>query len=95
VLDATADLMDENDVAKPFIEQCLEDADAVTPITEIAAAAQKWLGGGLTVGFNGHTEDTRLDQIMSGVKARWSYGRKRINGEQVRGLIGVRVRPAS
>jgi P4 family phage/plasmid primase-like protien len=95
VRDATADLMDENDAARPFIEQCLEEADTVTPVPEIAEAAQKWLGGGLTVGFNGHFEDTRLAQIMTGVKARWGYGRKQIDGVQVRGLIGVRVRPSS
>jgi P4 family phage/plasmid primase-like protien len=95
VREATADLMEENDVAAPFIEQCLEAADAVTPIPEIAAAAQKWLGVGTIAGFNGHTEDSRLDQIMSSVKARWGYGRKQIKGEQVRGLIGVRVRQAS
>jgi P4 family phage/plasmid primase-like protien len=55
VLDATADLMDENDVARPFIEQHLEDApDAVTAIPEIEALIVK-LGYGVDV-----------DRIMQG-----------------------------
>ncbi len=46
VRDATDDVMDENDVARPFIEACLaDDPDAVTPLTEIEEAARKWIGG--------------------------------------------------
>ena len=52
--------MDENDVARPFIEPCLEQADTVTAVPEIATAVQKWLGG-LVVGFNGHNGDPRLE----------------------------------
>jgi hypothetical protein len=90
VLDATADVMDENDVARPFIEKWLiEDTDAVTPIPEIRAAAEKWLGGMVMRG------DARIDAVIEGVKARWSYGRKQLSGVQTRGLIGVRVRPSS
>jgi P4 family phage/plasmid primase-like protien len=90
VLDATADVMDENDVARPFIEKWLiEDTDAVTPVPEIRAAAEKWLGGGTMIG------EARIDAVMEGVKGRWSYGRKQVSGVQTRGLIGVRVRPSS
>ena len=87
VVDATQDVFDENDVARPFIEGCLvADADAVTPIPEIEEAARKWQGG-LIVG------DVDLERIMQGVKAKWSYGRKRAAGRThpVRGLVGVRL----
>jgi len=92
VLDATDDLMDENDVAKPFIDACLlDDADAVTPIAEIEDAVKTYLHNGV-VGVG----DTSFDRIMDGIRARWAYGRKRIAGHknQVRGLRGVRVQPA-
>ncbi len=92
VQEATADLMDENDVARPFIEACLlEDKDAVTPLSEIEAAARKYLGG-LVVGA-----DAVLERIMQGIKARWSHGRRRVAGcpNPVRGLLGVRVRQTS
>lgn len=85
VLEATADLMDENDVAGPFIEQCLlEDPAAVTPVPEIETAALKW-------------DAANAGRIMEGIRARWSYGRKRVVGHQhpVRGLVGVRIRPSS
>jgi P4 family phage/plasmid primase-like protien len=91
VLDATADVMDENDVARPFIEQCLigEVADWVTPIPEMKEAIRKWCGPGLML------PDRRVDRILQGVRAKWNYGRMQVNGVQTRGLIGVRVRPTS
>ena len=86
VLEATADLMDENDVARPFIEKCLvDDPDAVTPLANIEAAIQKWLGGMVIGG------DESMSRIMQGVRARWNYGKKGPRGQQVRGLIGVRL----
>jgi phage/plasmid-associated DNA primase len=86
VQDATEDVMDENDVARPFIEQCLDpDPDALTPITEMESAIQKWVGT-LTIGSPDPT------RIMEGVRAKWRRGRKRVAGTQLRGLIGVRVR---
>lgn len=91
VRDATEDVMDENDVARPFIEQCLvPDPEAVTPIAEIETAIQKWVGT-LTVGG---VDATR---ILEGVKARWHRGRKRVAGRAhpVRGLIGVRLAATS
>ncbi len=75
--------MDENDVARPFIEQHLEDApDAVTSMAEIEALIVK----------SGHGAD--VDRIMQGIKARWTYGRRRVVGQlhPVRGLLGVRAR---
>lgn len=91
VLEATEDVMDENDKAKPFIEACLlDDPEAVTPLTEIEAAARKWMGGLMLA-------DAQLDRILQGVKAKWNQGRKRVAGRQhpVRGLLGVKVRPSS
>jgi P4 family phage/plasmid primase-like protien len=93
VLHETAVLMDENDVAAPFIDECLtDDADVVTPIPEIIKALQDWMSdqpGGLGNG-------AEFDRIMAGVKARWSHGRKRVPGRKhpVQGLRGVRIRPA-
>jgi P4 family phage/plasmid primase-like protien len=88
VRDATDDVMDENDVASPFIEQCLEvDQEAVTPVPEIEAAIQQWMGT-LVIGT------AEISRVMAGVKTRWQYGRKRVDGHPhpVRGLVGVRVR---
>lgn len=88
VREATADLMDENDSAKPFIEECLEeDPTAVTTIGAMEAAIQKWAGA-LVIGGSDPS------RIMEGVRTRWAYGRKRVPGhpQPVRGLIGVRVR---
>ena len=86
VQDATDDVMDENDVARPFIEQCLEaDPDAVTAVPEMEAAIQRWVG---TLVIGGPDPS----RIMDGVRCRWKRGRKRVGREQLRGLIGVRVR---
>jgi len=44
VAEATADLLDENDLARPFIEACLlEDADAHTPLKDMEAAIRSTL----------------------------------------------------
>jgi P4 family phage/plasmid primase-like protien len=89
VSEATDDVMDENDVARPFIEECLvEDADAVTPLRDIENAVQKWKGT-LVVG-----ESPDFARIVEGVKAKWDHGRKRVLGKAnpVRGLLGVRLR---
>ena len=93
VLDATADVMDENDTAQPFIESQLEGvADWVTPIPEMKDAIVKWFGHGhgLRLGT-----DTDVERILQAVRAKWDYGRKRVDGVLIRGLIGVRVRPSS
>jgi hypothetical protein len=84
VLDATADVLDENDVAAPFIEQRLvEDPEAVTPPIEMRDAVQKWLGRMMA--------DAEVDRIMDGIKSRWNTGRKRVGGKQIRGFLGVRL----
>jgi P4 family phage/plasmid primase-like protien len=86
VRDATDDVMDENDVARPFIEQYLiDEADAVTPLSEMEATIVK----------SGAGED--VERIMAGIRARWAYGRKGrdASGKQIRGLIGVRIRTTS
>jgi putative DNA primase/helicase len=93
VLDASADVLAENDTAQPFIESQLEGvADWVTPIPEMQDAIVKWCGHGH--GLRLGTE-TNVDRILQAVRAKWDYGRRRVNGVQVRGLIGVRVRPTS
>jgi len=90
VREATDDLMDENDTAKPFIEACIvEDADAVTALPDIREAITKWAGQGLVL------QDDAVDRILQGVRARWNYGRKRTADGNIRGLIGVRVRLSS
>ena len=92
VREATDDVMDENDVARPFIEACLaDDPDAVTPLTDIEEAARKWIGGVVMPG------DVNFDRIIQGVKAKWDHGRKRVAGKTnpVRGLLGVRLLTSS
>ena len=87
VLDATADLMDENDVAAPFIEQHLvDDLDAVTTQQEMRDAVQASVGRMVLA-------DDAVERIMEGIKARWSIGRKRRGDDkhQTRGFIGVRI----
>lgn len=80
VREATEDLMDENDVARPFIEQYLvDDPDAVTRLADIEALVMK-------AGFGADA-----DRIMAGIRARWNYGKKRVSGKEVRGLIGVSI----
>jgi len=89
VLEATEDVMDENDLARPFIEECLQvDADAVTPIPEVEAAIQKWMGRPLEIG------SSEVKRVLEGVRARWHSGRKRVAGHPnpIRGLLGVRLR---
>lgn len=88
VRDATDDVLEENDAAKPFIEECLvEEPDAVLPLVELEAAVRKWMGGVVLPG------DAQLDRIMQGVRARWDYGKKGPRGKQVHGIIGIAVRP--
>lgn len=92
VREATDDVMDENDVARPFIEACLvDDPDSVTQLTELEAAARKWIGGVVLPG------DAQLDRIIQGVRSKWNHGRKRVPGQPnaVRGLLGVRLLPSS
>ena len=84
VLEATADLIDENDAAQPFIEaRLIEDPNAVTPLAEMEAAVRKWIAG-----LSGGAD---FDRVMQGVRARWDYGKRGPRGSQVHGLIGVRV----
>ena len=90
VQEAGADLLAENDTAAPFIEQCLvEDADAVLPLADLKDAVVKWRGSGLVL------SDGDVDRVVQGVRARWPYSRKRVATGNLRGLIGVRLRPSS
>jgi P4 family phage/plasmid primase-like protien len=88
VLEAGADVLDENDLGAPFIEQCLiEDAEAWTPVAEMEAAVKKFIGGGFMV------DEAQFDQIMAAVQSRWPKKRKHI-GEKKQGrfFIGVGLR---
>jgi putative DNA primase/helicase len=88
VTEATADLLDENDLARPFIEAWLvDDPDAHTPLKDMEAAIRKYLGGIVM------DDDARLTRIMEGVRARWHHVRKRITGHAnaVWGMKGVRL----
>ncbi len=85
VVHATQDVIDENDVAAPFIEECLiGDPSAVTRVPDMEAAIEQWRG--LRVGGS----DAR--RVMDGVKTRWQHGRQRVDGALIRGLVGVRLR---
>jgi P4 family phage/plasmid primase-like protien len=90
VLEATEDVMEENDTAKPFIEECLiQEAGAVTPVVVIEDAVRKWLGRLLMPG------DQQFDKIMDGIRTRWSKRRKRVGGHPhpLMCFLGVSVRP--
>jgi len=90
VIEATDDVMDENDVARPFIEECLlTEANSVLPLPELENSIQKYIC------THKQSGDDLFDRIRAGVRARWGYGRKRTAQGNIRGLIGVRVRPAS
>ena len=81
VCDATDDLMDENDVARPFIEaRLVNDPDAVTTLADMEAEVVR-------AGYGAHT-----DRVIRGIRARWTYRKKRVQGKEVRGLVGVRIR---
>ena len=81
VREATDDVMEENDTAKPFIDDCLvDDPEAVTSIPEIQEAIMKWHNPGRVF------SDEGVERILEGVRMRWSHGRKRRAGVQIRGL---------
>jgi putative DNA primase/helicase len=90
VRDATDDVMDENDVAKPFVEDCLRNHDkgGVTQ-AEMRATIQHWMQSersGIIVG-----QDADLERILEGVKARYRVDRFYRNGKQLRGFVGVNL----
>ena len=85
VVDATDDVIAENDVAAPFIAECLDaDPNGIVQVPEMQAAIDRWVG--LSIG------GTDARRVLEGVKARWAQGRKRVDGVQVRAYLGVRVR---
>jgi phage/plasmid-associated DNA primase len=90
VQEESADLIDENDVAAPYIELRLEEgAAAFTPTEDVETDVRNYLGSGMRLGG-----DEQFDRIMEGVKARFSYGRHRVaGGKQRRGFVGFRLKP--
>lgn len=89
VREATDDLMDENDLGRPFMHECLiEDPAAITSTPNMESAVRKWVGGVVL-------DDATFGQVMDSVRARYTYGRKRTPEGQIRGFIGVRLREAS
>lgn len=84
VVEATEDVLDENDVAKPFIDECLvTDPSGMVTLPDMQSAIEKWVG--LSVG------GTDARRVLDGVRARWQYDRKRVGGKQIRGFLGVRL----
>jgi P4 family phage/plasmid primase-like protien len=95
VLEASEDVIAENDTAAPFIEECLiEDAGVVTSVPEIEDAVRKWLRSSISSGSSAVLlSDAPFDRIMDGIRARWSTGRPRVKGKKIRGFLGVRLAP--
>jgi P4 family phage/plasmid primase-like protien len=89
VREATDDVMEENDVAKPFIEECLTDDKGGLTQPEMRAAILQWLDKnrrGLILGENGDAE-----RIMQGVRTKYKLDRFYREGKQLRGFVGVRL----
>jgi P4 family phage/plasmid primase-like protien len=87
VLEATEDLMDENDAAKPFISEYLTGDSGGLTQDEMRGAIQNWIQKrrGVVIG------DGELDRILDGVRATYSMGRFYRDGKQLRGFVGVRL----
>jgi putative DNA primase/helicase len=89
VQEATDDVMAENDVAQPFIVDCLREDKGGLTQPEMRLAIQQWLGKqetGVVAGDNGD-----LDRILDGVRGRYRMGRFYRDGKQLRGFVGVRL----
>ena len=87
VLQETADLLDENDVARPFIEACLiEDSDAVVPVQAVSEAVSRWQG----------LKVADPKRIMDGLRSRYQTARKRAGtANAVSCFVGIRLAETS
>ena len=87
VTDATAELLEENDLAKQFQEDMLIDAPGKNvPFDAMEKAVELWLmgteEGPLTVRTPGHNRQT--ERIMAELKVRYAYKRLRPDGKHGR-----------
>ncbi|MGD0791814.1 MAG: phage/plasmid primase, P4 family [Terriglobales bacterium] len=101
VMDATAELLEENDLAKQFQEDTLTDAPGKHVSFEaMEQAIETWLSGAeagpLTVRVHG--QNRQAERIMAELKVRYSYKRMRPEGKhgrQVRCFLDVTFREES
>lgn len=86
VLDATSELLQENDIATQFREDMLVDTVANNvALADMESAVQKWLNGGtggLTVRASHYAGG--IDRVIAGLKVKYEYKRIRPEGKQGR-----------
>jgi putative DNA primase/helicase len=86
VLDATSELLQENDIATQFREDMLIDAMGNNvALANMESAVQKWLNGGtggLMVRASQYVGG--IDRVLAGLKAKYEYKRIRPEGKQGR-----------
>jgi putative DNA primase/helicase len=98
VTDATAELLEENDIAKQFQEDMLIDAPGQSvPFDAMETAVNRWLMGGASRGLVVHApgQNRPAQQIMAELKARYTYKRLRPEGNRNRKVyffLNVRLR---
>ena len=71
VTQATAELMDENDLTAQFISDCVMKSDTFTSKQNVEAAIRHWLPG-MVVGA-----DKRVDRIIADLKMKFEWGKRR------------------
>jgi P4 family phage/plasmid primase-like protien len=84
VLDATSELLQENDIATQFREDVLMDTVGQNvALTDMETAIQKWLNGGTGVVARA-SQYGGVDRVLDGLKARYEYKRLRPDGKHGR-----------
>jgi putative DNA primase/helicase len=82
VTEATAELLEENDLAKQFQEDVLIDAPGENlPFDEMEMAVNKWLMGGAV---HAPGQNRQAERIIAELKARYTYKRLRPDGNRNR-----------
>jgi putative DNA primase/helicase len=87
VTDATAELLEENDVAKQFQEDMLIDAPGQNvSFDAMESAVNTWLMGGASRGLiaHAHGPNRQAERIIAELKARYTYKRLRPYGNRNR-----------
>lgn len=85
VLDATSEMLEENDLAKQFQEDMLIDLSGKNiSFDAMETAVESWLGGGTSGGLTvrSHGQNKQAVQIMAELKARYAYKRLRPEGKR-------------
>jgi P4 family phage/plasmid primase-like protien len=87
VRDATDGLFEDLDFTKQFIEERVQDSPgSFVGRADMETAVRQWVG--LIVGDN----DRRVTQVLDGLKARYAYDRRRIEGgERPWGFVGIEL----